>query len=239
MNGGGVNTWKSLRYYSENKKISLTITDSDKRYPTGNVGETLRKLRTEYNKHKNNTITDLVELKVREKENLIPPSVYLYCCNSSDKSRLENFMLLEDSNKHSEKLFYLDYKEGLNVKSYKRDSQLQGYIEEMVKDFPHLATCSLEDIDSLSDDYRIIEGISMNVSDYFSVGVFYEGLEKELEDKLMIEKIPAEVIDDLRNSIDKKNKMFRHMPESFQVHLEEICKKLIDWGCANSSFIAT
>ncbi|QDY46927.1 hypothetical protein FK545_20140 (plasmid) [Planococcus glaciei] len=81
-------------------------------------------------------------------------------------------MLLEDSNKHSEKLFYLDYKEGLNVKSYKRDSQLQGYIEEMVKDFPHLATCSLEDIDSLSDDYRIIEGISMNVSDYFSVGVF-------------------------------------------------------------------
>lgn len=238
-NGGGVNTWRALKYYSDNKKISITIADSDKRYPKGNAGATLRKLRTEYKKHENKAITDLVELTVREKENLIPPSVYLYCCNSSDKAKLDKFRLLEKSVKHSEKLFYLDYKEGLNVRNYRADSQLQEYIKDLLSDFPHLATCGLENLDSLPDDHCLINGISSHISDYFSKGVFYNGLEKDLEEKLKVPNIPEAVIEELRSNIERKNKMFKHMPESFQVHLEKICKKLIVWGCSNNTFIST
>lgn len=238
-NGGGINTYRALKHYSENKKISITVTDSDRRYPNDNVGETLRKLRTEYKLHESNAITELVELRVREKENLIPPSTYLYCCNSSDKDKLNNYKLLETSEEHYEKLFYLDYKEGLNVKRYKRDPELQEYIKIMLNDFPDFATCSLENLDSLDDNYCLIEGISSNISDHFSKGVFYNGLEKELEYKLSIPGIPESVIENLRDSIERKNNLFKHIPESFQVHLEEICKRLINWGCANKTFIST
>lgn len=238
-NGGGINTYKSLRYYSENKRISITIADSDKRYPESNVGNTLRKLRTEYNKHENQAITELIELPVREKENLIPPSMYLYCCNNSDRGRLEKLALLEQVEKHSEKLFYLDYKEGLTVKSYKKDPELQKYINDLLRDMPHLGTCNLDNVETLSEDHILIEGISMNISDYFSNGFFKEGLEKNLEAKLKVINIPEAVIEELRTNIEVKDKMFNHLPINFKVHIEEICKKLIDWGCSNNTFIST
>ncbi|WP_223643467.1 hypothetical protein [Planococcus sp. 4-30] len=241
-NGGGDSTWKALKYYSENKKISITIADSDKRYPKSTVGNTLKKLRTEYKKHENNAITELVELTVREKENLIPPSFYLYCCNSSDTAKLKKLSLLEKSEEHFEKLFYLDYKEGLRVGNYKSDPKLQEYLIDSLNDIPNLASCRLEDLDVLPvlpENHCLIEGISTHISEYFSKGVFYNGLEKDLEEKLKVPDIPKHVIDELRSNIERKNKMFKHMPESFQVHLNEICKKLVDWGCSNNIFIST
>lgn len=180
-NGGGDNTWKLFKYHSDNKKICIAIADSDKDHPNGKVGGTLGKLKKEFSNHKNISISDLIELKVREKENLIPPSLYLICSNNSIKERLKKLALLETIPSHQEKLLFIDYKEGLKVGKYKNDPVLREYFENLFSEMHDLTACSIDEIDQLSDESYIIEGLGTNIINYFYNGVIKNGLEKELE----------------------------------------------------------
>ncbi|WP_321425060.1 hypothetical protein [uncultured Bacteroides sp.] len=69
-NGGGVNTAKSIKNHLYNKKILLSIIDTDRKYPNSKTGETYDKCAKYINKEKGKF--KLLVLNVQEIENLMP-----------------------------------------------------------------------------------------------------------------------------------------------------------------------
>jgi hypothetical protein len=87
-NGSGYGTSESLERRINSKKVVLCIVDSDKKNKDDEIGGTSGQVLSKWQQLKESaTVSDLYILNVREKENLIPPSLYLeYSEFSSKKS---------------------------------------------------------------------------------------------------------------------------------------------------------
>ncbi|MDU2284832.1 hypothetical protein [Clostridium sp.] len=110
-NRTGINYERELTQYN---KICLVIADSDKEYESCNIGNTAKGIKDVYERNKETYITDIHILKVREKENLIPPNLYNMCSKSSNSKK--DIKILEHifNNDLLRKLYYYsDIKDGI------------------------------------------------------------------------------------------------------------------------------
>lgn len=232
VNGGGNRSGEVYNnLLEESNNISLAIADSDKKYHGCKSGDTLKLLEASLNKHEKYKITNLVGLNVREKENLIPPSFYELCTNSSAEKMLEKLLLIQNSEVHAEKLLYLDIKDGMKVKKMKIKSEESQYFFDMFKDIPHLPAFALEEIEFHPDNEYIIRGIGNSILKNFTRNVLEDGLEEEL---LKMEKLnlDPEIISIIKKKIEKKNCLFNNIPSYIQTEVINLCEIIISWGCS-------
>ncbi|MEH7361798.1 hypothetical protein [Priestia megaterium] len=230
-NGGG--SYRVYKHKVEAGRITLAIADSDKTYPEDNIGDTLLKLNTTYNLYKDNKVTNLIALNVREKENLIAPSLYLMCTNSGSKESLNKLLKIEVSSEFSTLLKYIDLKDGIKAKALKGNENRKKYLESLFKEFSDLVACSYEEIDDQDDEFPIMEGIGRGFESFLS-DVLDRGLEKKLEEKQKIAQkfsIPEEVMKELESSITIKSQLFNHLPNYLEEEWQSLCQKIISWGC--------
>ncbi|MEN3772095.1 hypothetical protein [Priestia megaterium] len=231
--GNGDGTYRIYKHKIEANRITLAIADSDKTYPEDNIGETLLKLKNTYNDYKDNTVTSLIGLNVREKENLISPSLYLMCTNSGSKASLEKLLKVETSSELNIFLKYMDLKDGIKAKSLKGNENRRKYFEDLFKEFSDLTACSYEEIDDQEDDFSIISGIGRSFENFLN-DVLDEGLEKKLDEKRKVAEelnIPEEIIVNLEKIIAMKNNLFEYVPEYLKEEWENLCQKIVSWGC--------
>lgn len=233
INGGGDRSGLNYELLLAKNKLSLAIADSDRKIPNGEVGNTLKALKSVFEKYKNVNVTELIGLTVREKENLIPPSLYELCSNSSLDEIIDKFLMIEKSEIHFEKLFYLDIKDGLQVKKLK-DKKQREYLEDMFAEIPGLISCAIEDLTSLDDEYYILRGIGTKLMDNFVTNVLDDGLDKQLKTKKKLSSLDPMIIAMLEDKIAKKDNLFTEIPEFIKPQIVELCKTIIAWGCSTT-----
>ncbi|MFD1359089.1 hypothetical protein ACFQ4X_14310 [Fictibacillus halophilus] len=237
--GNGDGTCKLYEYKLKSKFITFVIADSDKTYPEDTVGNTLSKINTIYSANKNGSITNVYELTVREKENLISPSLYLLCANNSIRGTLTKLKKIEESESLSTKLKYIDLKDGIKAKTLKSNETRKKYLEDLFNEVSDLFACSYDEIEDKHDEYPIINGIGSALEDFYN-DILGDGLEKKLTQKKKVAtkfRIPEESIKNIELNVIKKQNLFKLVPNYIKDDLEFICKKIISWGCS-SEFIA-
>ena len=229
--GGGDSSSLVYKYHISQGKICLAIADSDKSYPHDQIGDTLLGLQQVFQDYKYSHIIDLYALDVREKENLVSPSVYLMCTNSSCRVTLKKLYEIEMS-EHREKLKYIDIKGGLNAKSYlTADSNWLEYYEILFKEKSDLLNCGIDEICTKDEKYVLIDGIG----GYLRY-VEYEILDGKLEDilnKKIALKIPQDVIDKINKDVERSKSLFSHLPDYLQEEWKSISEKILAWGCCS------
>ncbi|MCU4862032.1 hypothetical protein [Bacillus cereus] len=238
--GGGIRSYDALKRKIHRESIVLAIADSDKSYPKDKVGETLSKLKQVYNEYFQTSIIDLHGLKVREKENLIPPSMYSMCCNSSGKDVIEKLEEIERLSEHQSKLMYLDIKEGIKAKAVK-DLQYQEYFQELFEVID-LISCTLEEVAQKDNKDVLMMGIGGKIEEFVN-DYFEDGLEKKLEKKKLVlqkKNIPEQVIKKIEQEIKnmeeyvvKKQNLVENLPDYLKNEWDELCHKIISWGCCD------
>jgi hypothetical protein len=237
-NGGGANSYKSYERYIREGSMVLAIGDSDKAYPTADIGQTLKQLRRIYQKYKSASIIDLYELEVREKENLIPPSLYLIGINSSSKGFVEKLLQIEQLDQHREKLFFLDLKDGFEAGKFKKNQQLVEYYYSLFSDIQNLISCSVDEIEQKEDREKVMNGDG-GIIEQFLTNVLGNGLENQLEEKRKLNSIPPQILIELEQNIKKKKNLFNNIPFFYEETLNKLCKKVFDWGCCKGDIFST
>lgn len=232
-NGGGARSEKVYEQYIKDKQIILVIADSDKRYPDDKDGQTLQKLRRIYSFYNSETITDLLGLSVREKENLIPPSIYLLSANGSAKKSLELLKIIENSNS-SDILRFFDYKDGLSSDKIKNEGELN-FFRDLILESHKQASSSKEQ--NLKTDLNkinfLIGGVGKKISEQFNCNFLEMNLNEELSSKSIKEELPISVMENLEKTIRVKEDLFDNLPAYIKPDLEKICLKVFSWGCAS------
>ncbi|MFZ5354691.1 MAG: hypothetical protein ACOZCL_18470, partial [Bacillota bacterium] len=231
-NGGGYNSYKWLKYHVESERVVLSIADNDKSYPEDRIGETLHELKKVFLANKNSSIIDLYELEVREKENLISPSIYMLCSNITSKDTIDKLAKIELHDKHQEKLRYLDIKDGIIAKKLKNCSQLKSYYSELFTDISDLISCTIEEIDLQDDDTILMNGIG-NSLNAFVKDVLDDGLESKLLEVKNRPNISKEYIENIESKIKTKSNLVSFIPSYIKSDWESLCKKIISWGCCH------
>jgi len=212
--------------------------DSDKDYSEDNVGTSLRNARAIYYEKEKNHIINLYELKVREKENLIPPSIFLLMEKPVRKELLDYLSSLEGDTEKSQILRYLDIKDGLKAKKWKSNNnqwhKLYGELLESL-DTKGLLACSLEDIQSKNEDDLILYGIGCSAVEKFQKEVLCDGLikKKKTKEELLNNgvQIPQEQIDELQCKVEITRNLFKNLPEYIIDDWIDICEEVLAWGC--------
>ncbi|MDZ4442452.1 hypothetical protein ORM30_18495 [Bacillus cereus] len=234
ISGGGSQSYTAYDCEINKGSIVLAIADNDKSYPDDKDGETLAQLQKVYNKYNQIAIIELHGLKVREKENLIPPSMYLMCCNGSSKNVLRKLEEIERLSEHQSKLMYIDIKDGIKAKVVK-DKLYKEYFQELFEVIDLIA-CSLDEVDQKSDTEVLMAGIGGKL-DEFITDVFEGGLEKNLYEKKSIaqkENIPDYIIQKMEGDVLKKQNLVDSLPDYLKNEWDELCHKIISWGCCDN-----
>lgn len=139
VHGGGNRTGSIYqRELTKYNKICLVIADSDKESELSNIGDTAKDIKNIYDSNKDKYVTDIYILKVREKENLIPPNLYKMCTNSSNSKRdLEVLKYIFDNELLQNIYYYSDIKDGITYKSLLTNKNniksILSYIDEIMK----------------------------------------------------------------------------------------------------------
>ena len=118
VHGGGQTTANVLQNKISDKYVSLTIADSDKKYPEDNFGETAKRILRCYAKNKDKSIIGVEILPFHEKENLLPLKLYNLFGTGIDNLSLAQLQKINDSDLGNIILPYLDLKKGLHNKNY-------------------------------------------------------------------------------------------------------------------------
>ncbi|MGE0977847.1 hypothetical protein [Bacillus cereus] len=233
LSGGGSQSYIVYEREINKGSMILAIGDNDKSYPTDHEGETLTQLKNVHSKYYKDNAVELYGLNVREKENLIPPSMYRMCCNGSAKDVLKKLEQIEELTEHQSKLMYLDIKEGIKAKNIK-DEQYKEYYRELFE-VVDLISCSLDEVYEKKDEDILMIGIGKKL-DAFIKDVFEGGLEANLEDKKKIaqtEGIPDYVIKKLEEDILKKKNLINNLPDYLKNEWKDLSHKIISWGCCD------
>ena len=145
INGGGLNTSKNYEEkLNSNYTPCLAIIDSDKTSPEGMLGKTAQYVNAVCNKYDNNHVTYTHTLKVREKENLIPPEIY-YNLESDAKIKEDfEFLLKMYNSEYKDSYLFGDIKSGFDKKAD----------QEMLKEFITVEVKKLVDEDFAIDELK-------------------------------------------------------------------------------------
>lgn len=224
VNGGGYNSYLSYQYNLDNDFMVIAIMDSDQKFPGSQYGQTYRKLNTIFSQYESNSVTDIMVLSVREKENLIPPSIYEIYLNTSHNDAIEKLKLLESHPTHSDKLKYFDYKEGLTKEKLEHQ-----YFQELFE-VEQLISCTTDDFAIMESKAVLIKGLGNNPTKDFVKNILGDGLDRILETKRSLPDIPLEVIQELERKIELKQSFFDMFPEDIYEEINGICRKIIAWS---------
>lgn len=126
VQGGGNRTYDIYQEkQSDNDNFCLCITDSDKKYPNDNSGETSKKVRE---------IEDLsiplsfhLDLDFHEIENLLPLSFLAKHAGTPEALEIISILKTAERNGHPEAKLYWDYKKGLRNYHAKNDGEYRNY----------------------------------------------------------------------------------------------------------------
>lgn len=168
--GGGSTThivYSSIQQLEQN--FCLCFVDSDKKYPTANVGDTLKAVQRIDDSAK--LLSHLHALNSREIENLIPLSILEKVCDK-DINHKRGFDALKKivENDSKKDILYLDFKNGLSIKNYRKitDVALKTFLDNL------LITSDLYDRVTLDENYNpenepvleiLIQGLGTNLLD--------------------------------------------------------------------------
>lgn len=239
-NGGGVNSSRVLeRVINDTGNPILAIADSDRKYPGSGIGQTLMKLLKIENRYKNTSIIDVFSLKVRAKENLIPPSLFLIGTDHSVKKHLQKLHLIEE--RSSEKLFYFNIKDGYKVKHFKDDNFIE-YFRNVFMDVEDLVSCSIDEISTKTDNEEVVVNGVKGIVEQFTFNILDNGIEQQLQSKRSLQDPPPEVlkiITDLEEILKQKKDLFNNLPQYIQQIIHELCIKILSWGCSKGEFYPT
>jgi hypothetical protein len=239
-NGGGVNSYRVLdRAITDTGNPILAIADSDKKYPSSGIGQTLKKLLQIENQYKNTSIINVYPLQVRAKENLIPPSLYLIGTEHSVKSHLEKLQLIEK--RSCEKLLYFNIKDGYKVKHFK-DEKFIEYFRNVFMEVEDLVACSIDDISIKTDDEEVVVNGLKGIVEQFTHNILDNGIELRLQGKRRLQDPPPQVlsiITELEAILGQKEDLFNNLPQYIREIILELCKKILSWGCSKGETYAT
>lgn len=227
----------TLNELKENN-FCLLIMDTDKDYQDADIGTSLINARKIFNEKKDTRVIELYELQVREKENIVPPSFYLFCSNPPQKNLLKHLALYENSEKASEYLRHLDIKDGIKAKKCKSsDKKWHRLYDEylMQLESNNLIACSICDVNGKEDNFTLLSGIGDNIVDTFREDILCGGLIKKLQTKTEI-NVPDYVLESIRMSIEQSKMLFTIIPEYIKKDWQDIAVKVLSWGlCANET----
>lgn len=239
MHGGGNDLYLSYENKINEDRFVICISDSDKKYPQDKIGDTCRQAIGIYNKYKKDKVIHMYTLNVREKENLISPSLYMLCSNGVNMDSLKKLIILESNNNpNSEFLKYLDIKDGVDRRAYEgKDEKYINYLGKIITEYPELVACDLDR--KLQDQDKIILGAGSNAIDSFERDILNDNIENILEKKVKaLEKnnnlsIHKE-INELKSKIEIKDNLFINIPEYIKSDWYGLCDIIIAWGCTES-----
>jgi len=215
----------------------LVIADSDKKSEKSKFGETYLKIEDIIKNLKlsKEAIFEAKHLEVREKENLIPPSIYKITSNSINKSEeLEDLEMICLSGEFKKIYYYLDIKDGVKKKEFleliKESKICLDKLNEEVKFKKFL--CS--DLDNKLDEELILCGIGELVDNVEKeiLGNKLEDKLEELNSKALKHNINQSSFDKLKRKIDKKNKAFQLLEGIFLEEWIDITNLVTSFGCA-------
>lgn len=140
IDGGGDDTYKKVKQYvGRNKRPTLCIVDSDKRYPGQNIVEnsTCGKCMRLY---PNKPIYRFIALNVQEVENLVPLSVIDVLTWGGDaKYQKESYDYLSKATNSSELLAFFDIKKGIRYyQSLFKDAKYVDFVEKCCQCHPDI-----------------------------------------------------------------------------------------------------
>lgn len=181
--GGGSTThivYSSIQQLEQN--FCLCFVDSDKKYPTANVGDTLKAVHKIDDSAK--LLSHLHALDSREIENLIPLSILEKVCKE-DVNHKSGFDTLKKIVKNESKkdILYLDFKNGLSIKNYRKikDQTLKTFLDNLLINSDLYNRTTLDEIYNPENETELgmlIQGLGSNILDRT---ITYLG-EKELTD---------------------------------------------------------
>lgn len=126
-NGGGQNCCKVIEKNIRDKKIFLSILDTDRKYPKADIGSTLKSCKKFFKL--NNAKFTIIELDVHEIENLLPFNLMdNEDCDGELKLKKEKFDLLRKNG--PELLQFFDIKHGIKKQDIKGDEEYKNFAQK-------------------------------------------------------------------------------------------------------------
>lgn len=259
INGGGLNTGKVYeQIVSTNFSPCLVIADSDKKNPLTNIGQTAQNIFDVYVQYNTQRITYSYILKVREKENLIPPEIY-HCMESDDsiKHQFELLIKLYKNRDYRDTYFFGDIKSGFNINNDRellKDFILSEInclleedftIEELLDSTKPLRKllgnnnilCSvLDELYAESQENNVIYGVRKCFSK-FKTDILEGGLKKIITEKRKLAHQHNTTtlhnqVAALEKRLDSINVTLQStIKDEFDEYWNEIASLCFDWGC--------
>ncbi len=210
--------------------ISLCIADSDKDYKDDDKGSTLIKAIEVVKKYEKNNVISLLPLKVREKENLLPPILYIRILNHSKK-----FLdLLNKKLENEELLRFIDIKDGFKAKKFNSVNEKwhKLYDDFLIEcDAQGILNCSLNELLTKDEDYIFLNGISDKATNKVDTYLFREGVNNRLKQMKEIDSIPSEALKAEEENLELSRNIFECLPDYLKRDWIEIGKTIIQWCC--------
>lgn len=222
----GSNASSKIKSLAENDQMMLAFVDTDCDFEGDSCKSTYTGANTSYKKFKDSKIIHLHAPNVREKENLIPPNMYLAVMNEESKLLKilkEHFLIDENIIK------YFDIKDGIKYKKVRGSKWYETYKDlinkcrdEGIFDTPPKG-CEKE------DEYTCIKGIGANACDVVNRVILDRSVHIDTAiNKNSIAKSKKEEIERCRENI------FQDLPDYLMREWEDIFGLLFSWGCCLS-----
>lgn len=224
----GGNAPSKLNQAACEERIMVCLLDSDKLYANGKRGDTYRGANTVYKRIKNDHIMHMKELNVREKENLIPPRLYL-CVTENCKVLLE---ILDDLVERENIIKYFDLKDGVKFKNITDEKWMNNYKEIFDKcNEKNIYNEPPEEMEE-RDNFLCIKGIGAKLCDMVNATIL------EPSERYVDYMEQHSISEDKRILVtDIRYKVMDVLPEYLRIEWEEIFELLFSWGCCLSTNI--
>lgn len=223
--GGNVKS-KLLQNADENR-IAICILDSDREMNGTRSGSTYKGANDAYKKIKNNHIILLKALESREKENLLPPRVYIPFDTRKEKMLEILHKFIEEKNI----IRFFDIKEGIKHKKYKIKGW-EKYYKEIINEFIKAGIYKIQDEENeiVDDEFVHLEGIGDKVNEIACKILFTDQKSAEQEmKKYNLSPQSVKEIEKMRNSFKG------YLPQYMYEEWKDIYSTLFSWGCRISA----
>ena len=215
VSGGGQNTYREIEKALDNKKFSLTIVDTDMRYPNQKIAKDstygkCRKVRGRKELYK------VLPLNVHEIENIVPHNYIdqldTWTSETLAKNKQHYNCLVDDAENI---LPFFDLKNGIFLSKIKENVDYAAFAEK----------CYFQN--------EVLSGNGIQFSDYYNGNLDMGG--KDGKDKIVYRGVFSNIMSKLLEKI--KDKSLRDEPDLFKFQRQcwnEISQAMLNWGCARN-----
>lgn len=214
----GSNVGSKIEQVAKRNRFAICILDSDQEMKNSKKGDTYKCAKKVLKELKNEYFICLETLRVREKENLFPPSIYTLFCEDK-KGYLEVLEQFEDNEKI---MGFFDIKDGVKYKKH-RQKVWHDYYEKVIKRLRQKKLYKLPKNRDVKDDFVCIEGIGDKLCD--------EVVKAMLENKCSFKTKQNKVSEINKSLLRTKYEGRKFLPIYMEKEWKRISKLLFSWGC--------